>query len=118
ALVTSVRVKAEKLAKPLDRSRPARPPKVLAAALGAERLGLLLRLHTGRRPPVRWGLLGNHRRLESRRCGRRNLDGKLLVTRPRAHLAGGFVEKEAGASRSFRFGTNKDRKSTRLNSSH
>ena len=39
--MTSVRVRAEKLAEPLDRSRPARPPEMLAAAPGADRLGLL-----------------------------------------------------------------------------
>jgi hypothetical protein len=80
---------------------------MLAAALGADRLGLLpFGLRWGRRLPVRWGLLGNHRLLEFRCCRRRSLDSKLFVTRLRAHLAGGLAEKEAGASGSFRFGTN------------
>src|ERR1022692_101068 len=105
--MAAVRVKAEKRADQLDQSGPARPPEMLAAAPGADRLApLRLGLRWGRRPPVRWGRFGNHRRLELRRCRRRSLDQELLVTRLRAHLARCFAEKETGARGPFRFAAN------------
>src|ERR1035438_2736317 len=104
--MTAVRVIAENLAEPLDRSRPARPPEMVAAALGADRLAVWLGLRRGRCSSVNWGRLGNHRLLALRDCRRRSLDRKLLVTGLRAHLARGFAEKDAGASGSVGSGMN------------
>jgi hypothetical protein len=55
---------------------------------------------------MRSGRFGLHCRLWFRRWRRRRLDGEFLVTGLRAHLARGFTEKDAGASRPLRFGAN------------